>query len=235
MRRAVLGCLSVLGAFALALSTLAPAGAATSLQSAQYRLNQFGCDAGPMNGTPNDHTKYAIVRFQAANNLYQSGKLTDITRAKLVKPDAIACNKRPVPKSTGTGKRIVVSQKQNWIWLVRSDGSISAQGGMVDNPDIVAVGTYYSGSKCGRPAKILHNRDYSKTLQLDYFTRIIACGVGFHRVPIYVGTNTQIHPDWMLGTNAMTSHGCTRVSNETAKKIYYFADPGTKVVVVGDR
>jgi peptidoglycan hydrolase-like protein with peptidoglycan-binding domain len=235
MRRAVLGCLAVLGAFVLATSTFAPATAATSLQQAQYRLNQFGCDAGPMNGVASDHTKDAIIRFQAANQLSQSGKLTDITRAKMVKAGAIACNNRPVPKSTGTGKRIVVSQLQNWIWLVRSDGSISAQGGMIDNPDIVAVGTYYTGSKCGRPAKILHNRDYTKTLQLDYFTRVIACGVGFHRVPTYVGTETQIHPDWMLGTNEMTSHGCTRVSNETAKKIYYFATSGTKVVVVGDR
>ena len=219
----------------LATSTFVPAGAATSLQSAQYRLNQFGCDAGAVNGQPSDHTKDAIIRFQAANHLTQSGKLTDITRAKLVKPTAIACNKRPVPSSTGTGKRIVVSQKQNWIWLVRSDGSISGQGGMIDNPDVVRVGTYYTGSKCGRPAKILHNRDYSLRLQLDYVTRVIACGVGFHRVPTYVGTNTQIHPDWMLGTNQMTSHGCTRVSNETAKKIWYFATSGTKVVVVGDR
>lgn len=219
----------------LATATFAPASAATSLQQAQYRLNQFGCDAGPMNGAASDHTKAAIIRFQAANHLTQSGRLTDITRAKLVKPTAIACDRRPVPTGTGTGKRIVVSQQQNWIWLVRSDGSISAQGGMIDNPEVVRVGTYSTGSKCGRPAKILHNRSYDLRLQLDYFTRVIACGVGFHRVPTYVGTNTQIHPDWMLGTNEMTSHGCTRVSNETAKKIWYFATSGTKVVVVGDR
>src|SRR4051794_39702929 len=151
MRRAVLGCLSVLAAFALTTSALAPASAATSLQQAQYRLNKFGCDAGGMTGTANDHTRAAIIRFQAANNLSQSGKLTEITRAKLVKPDAVACNNRPVPTGTGTGKRIVVSQKQNWIWLVRSDGSISGQGGMIDNPDVVHVGTFYTGSKCGQP------------------------------------------------------------------------------------
>src|SRR5690348_8727642 len=157
MRRAVLGCLAVFGALALATSALTSAdAAATPLQQAQYRLNQFGCDAGPMNGKSSDHTKDAIIRFQAANQLTQTGNLNDVTRAKLVLPTAIACNARPVPEGTGTGKRIVVSQKQNWIWLVRKDGSISGQGGMIDNPGIVRVGTYSTGSKCGRPAKILH-------------------------------------------------------------------------------
>lgn len=235
MRRAVLGCLATFGALGLAMTTVAPAQAATPLQSAQYRLNQFGCDAGPMNGVPNDHTKYAIVRFQAANKLVQSGKLTDITKAKLTKADAIPCNKRPVPAETGTGKRIVMSQKQNWIWLVRSDGSISWQGGLIDNPYKVTPGVHYTGSKCGRPAKILHNRSYDEKLILDYFTRFVACGVGFHRVPTYPGTDTQIHPDWMLGTNAMTSSGCVRVTRETAKRIWYFTSSSTKVVVVADR
>jgi hypothetical protein len=231
MRRAVLGCLAVLGAFLLATSTFAPATASTAWEHAQWRLNNFGCDAGTMTGAANDHTRAAIIRFQAANWLSQTGTLTDATKAKLLKTTSVHCDKRPVPSRTGTGRRMVISQKQNWIWLVRADGSIAAQGGMIDNPDVVSVGTYYSGSKCGRPAKILHNRSYDLKLQLDYFTRIIACGVGIHRVPTYVGTDTQIHPNWMLGTNMMTSHGCTRVSNETAKHIWYFADPGTKVVV----
>ena len=232
MRRAVLGSLTVLGAFVLVAATLAPAGASTWFRHTQWRLNNFGCDAGPTTGSPNEHTKAAIIRFQAANWLSQTGTLTDATKAKLLKTTSVHCDKRPVPSKSGTGRRIVISQKQNWIWLVRDGGVIAAQGGMIDNPDIVSVGTYYSGSKCGRPAKIRHNLSYDHKLTLDYFTRIIACGVGIHRVPTYVGTDTQIHPDWMLGTNMMTSHGCTRESNETAKHIWYFADPGTKVVVV---
>jgi len=232
MRRAVLGSLAFLGALVLATSTFAPANASTWFRHTQWRLNNFGCDAGSTTGSPNDHTEAAIIRFQAANWLAQTGTLTDATKAKLLKTTAVHCDKRPVPSRSGTGRRLVISQKQNWIWLVREGGDIAAQGGMIDNPDIVSVGTYYSGSKCGRPAKILHNLSYDHKLTLDYFTRIIACGVGIHRVPKYVGTDTQIHPDWMLGTNMMTSHGCTRVSNETAKHIWYFADPGTKVVVI---
>lgn len=235
MRRAVLGFLAVLGAVVLTGTTLAPANAATPLQSAQYRLAQFGCEPGPMTGTPNDRTKHAIIRFQAANKLTQSGTLTDITRAKLAKPDAIACNKRPVPANTGTGKRIVMSQKQNWIWLVRADGSVSWQAGIIDNPSRVSPGVHYTGTKCGRAGKILKNYSYDKKYTLDYFTRFVACGIGFHRVPTYPGTDTQIHQDYKLGTNAFTSGGCVRTSLETAKRIWYFTPTNTKVVVVNDR
>ena len=232
MRRAALGSLSVLAALVLAIATFAPASASDAWRHAQWRLNNFGCDAGTLTGSSNDHTRAAIIRFQASNWLSQTGTLTDSTKAKLLKTTSVHCDKRPVPSRSGTGRRIVISQKQNYLWLVRADGSTAAQGGMIDNPDVVHTGTFYSGSKCGRPAKVLHNLDYSKTLRLDYFVRIIACGVGIHRVPTYVGTTRQIHPDWMLGTNMMTSHGCTRVSNDTAKHIWYFADPGTKIVVI---
>lgn len=235
MRRAVLGCLAMFGAVVLACTTFAPAHAATPLQSAQYRLAKFGCEPGPMNGVPNDRTKWAIAKFQAANNLPQSGKLTDITRAKLTKPDAIACNNRPIPANTGTGKRIVMSQKQNWIWLVRADGSVSWQAGIIDNPGRVSPGVHYTGSKCGRAGKIKLNYSYDKKYTLDYFTRFVACGIGFHRVPTYPGTETQIHQDYLLGTNAFTSGGCVRTSMETAKRIWYFTPSNTKVVVVNDR
>lgn len=235
MRRAVLGSISVLAAMGLTLTLLGTAHAATPLQSAQYRLAQFGCEPGPMTGKPNDRTKWAIVKFQAANKLPQSGRLTDITRAKLTKPYAIACNNRPVPANTGSGKRVVMSQKQNWIWLIRSDGSVSWQAGMIDNPNAVRPGVHYTGSKCGRPAKTRVNRSYDRKLLLDYFVRFVACGVGFHRVPTYPSNGAQIHQDYLLGTNAFTSSGCVRVSLATAKKLWYFTSSSTKVVVVADR
>lgn len=235
MRRAVLGCMAIFGALALAGATFAPAHAATPLQSAQYRLAQFGCEPGPMNGVPNDRTKHAILRFQAANTLPQSGRLTDTTRAKLAKPDSIACDDRPIPVNTGSGKRIVMSHKQNWIWLVRADGSVSWQAGIIDNPARVPAGVHYTGSKCGRSGKILQNYSYDKKYTLDYFTRFVACGIGFHRIPTYPGTDTQIHQDYFLGTNAFTSGGCVRTSLATAKKLWYFTSTNTKVVVVSDR
>lgn len=222
-------------AFLLVLTTFTPADAATPLQSAQYRLRQFGCQPGAIDGKSGPRTTAAIIKFQAANGLFQTGKLNDNTRAKLLKPTAVHCDKRPVPAKSGTGKRIVMSQKQNWIWLVRSDGSIAWQGGMIDNPAKVRPGVHYSGSKCGRAARIRKNKSYDYRFDLDYFVRIVACGIGFHRVPTYPGTNTQIHEDYLLGTNAMTSSGCVRVSLETSKRIWAFTVAPTKLVVLADR
>lgn len=235
MRRAVLGCISVIAALGLSLPMMPAANAAISYASAQYRLGKLGCSPGAVTGTPNERTKWALVRFQAANALYQTGKLSDSTRAKLADPDRIACNKRPIPTNTGTGRRMVMSQKQNWIWLIRADGSVAWQAGIIDNPSAVKMGIHYTGSKCGRAAKIRKNYSYNYKYTLDYFTRFVACGIGFHRVPTYPGTDTQIHPDYYLGTDAFTSGGCVRTSLETARKIWYFTSSTTKVVVISSR
>jgi hypothetical protein len=178
-----------------------------------------------------DHTTYAVIRFQAANHLSQTGSLNTTTRAKLG-PNGIPCNHRHVPSSSGTGKRIVLSQLQNWVWLVNSNGSIAWQGGIIDNPSELRPGTYYAGSKCGRPARVLYNHS-ANGLVLEHYVRFAPCGIGFHRVPMSGGT--QIHPDWMLGTNARQSHGCIRLSDRTAEKVWSFVVSGTKVVVVGSR
>ena len=94
MRRAVLGSLAFLGALVLATSTFAPANASTWFRHTQWRLNNFGCDAGTLTGSANDHTKAAIIRFQAANWLSQTGTLTDATKAKLIKTTSVHCAKQ---------------------------------------------------------------------------------------------------------------------------------------------
>lgn len=204
-----------------------------TVANAQRLLNGIGCDAGTVDGRAGTHTKSAIIRFQAANRLSQSGTLTTATWDRLAATRKVACNKRPVPGSSGTGRRMVVDRTQNWIWLVRSDGTIRWQGGMIDNPDVWRSGTYKSGSACGRPAHSRYGLDYSKTLRLDYFTRLVTglCGVGFHRVPVYRSSGNQIHPDWYLGTNLKESHGCMRVTMRTAQEITWFTANSTKVVV----
>lgn len=239
MRRTLGAALVSATALALAFTTLAPAPAQAApqqtLKQVQYRLWKLGCQPGALTGKPNDRTKYAIIKFQAANALLQTGKLNDNTRAKLRKPEAIACNARPVPVKTGTGKRIVMSQKQNWVWLVRANGTIAHQGGIIDNTQRVRPGAYATGTKCGRSGKIRKNKSWDYKYDLDYFVRFVACGIGFHRVPTYPGTNRQIHEDYLLGTNAMTSGGCVRVSLETSRKMWHFTTANTKVVVVADR
>jgi hypothetical protein len=157
--------------------------------------------------------------------------LDGTTRTRLYADRQVRCDRRPVPGGA-TGRRIVISQQQNYVWLVRTDGIVAAQAGIVDNPRYLRAGTYRSGSKCGRAAKIRNNSDASGRLRLHSFTRFAPCGIGFHQIPQYRSNGAQIHPDLLLGTNYKESHGCIRVSRSMSNTIWDFATVGTKVVVL---
>jgi hypothetical protein len=206
------------------------ADAASGVSSAQRRLNALGCSAGAVDGRVGTWTRAAVVRFQAANRLRQSGSLTARTRARLHARQPVRCDRRPVVAS-GTGRRVVVSQRQNYVWLVRAGGRVVAQGGMIDNPGVLRAGRYTTGSQCGRAARIRDNRDASGRLRLQNFVRFAPCGVGFHQIPRRRSDGDQIHSDRLLGTDYRESHGCLRVSRALSSRIWSFARPGTRVVV----
>jgi hypothetical protein len=210
--------------------TALPAQAGAAEERAQRRLNELGCDAGPVDGRIGDWTRAAIVRFQAANGLAQSGRLTARTRTRMYADRQVRCDRRPVVRS-GTGRRIVISQRQNYVWLVRASGRVVAQGGLIDNPGVLATGRYTVGSKCGRQARIRMNSDYSGRLWLPHFVRFAPCGVGFHRIPLQKSDGRQIHPDWLLGTDFRESSGCIRLSRRLALALWDFGQVGTRVVV----
>lgn len=207
-----------------------PAQAGESEKKAQRRLNELGCNAGPVDGRIGEWTRTGIIRFQAANGLAQSGKLTSRTRTRMYADRQVRCDRRPVVRS-GTGRRIVLSQRQNYVWLVRANGTVAAQGGLIDNTGVLDPGGYTVGPQCGRQAKIRSNSDYSGRLRLNYFVRFAPCGVGFHQIPVEKSSGRQIHPDWMLGTNFKESSGCIRLSRRVAARLWDFAGVGTRVVV----
>ncbi len=180
----------------------APADAAPAVERAQRRLNQLGCKSGPVDGVMGEWTKSAIIRFQSRHRISQNGRLTAATTRRLYGDRARRCDVRPVPRHSGTGRRIVISQRQNWVWLVASGGRVVAQSGMIDS------------------------------LWLDNFTRFAACGIGFHRIPRYMSNGNQIHPDWMVGTNLRQSHGCIRVPKAFSARLWDFGRIGTRVRVV---
>jgi len=216
----------------LVVATAFPAYADAGVVRAQKRLNTLGCIAGTADGVLDDQVRAAVVRFQAANAMAQSGRLDDTTRQRLHSAGARSCSVRPVPASSGSGRRIVLSQRQNWLWLVRADGSVVAQGGVIDNPRYLGTGTYYSGSLCGRAGRILRNSDYSGTLWLNRFVRFAPCGIGFHQIPVYKSTGQQIHPDWLVGTDYRASSGCIRLTRAMSLRLWDFTPSRTKVVVV---
>lgn len=203
------------------------------VERAQRALNHSGCNAGPADGNAGTWTKAATMRFQAANRLRQTGRLNAPTRDRLFRaPRAKHCDDRVVPARSGKGRRMVLSQRQNYVWLVGPAGRVIAEGGTIDNPSVLDRGTYFTGSKCGRAARIRNNSDYSGRLRLHNFVRFAPCGIGFHQVPTYRSNGAQIHRNNLLGTNLKVSGGCIRVSRSTAYEIWRFTDRRTKVVVV---
>jgi hypothetical protein len=214
----------------MAIGVLAAPPAYAGAERAQRRLNQLGCDAGAVDGKVGPHTRSGVIRFQAANRLPQGGSLDERTRRKLYAANQVRCDRRPVIRS-GAGRRVVLSQRQNYVWLVRANGSVVAQGPAIDNPGVLGKGSYTVGSKCGRAAKIRMNSSASGSMWLPHFTRFAPCGVGFHRIPLSKSSGNQIHADWVLGTDMQRSAGCVRLSRRMAARLWDFATIGTRVVV----
>jgi hypothetical protein len=224
--------ISLLVAIAL-LATPSPAGAAQDWAvKAQRQLNALHCSAGAPNGEIGARTRSAVVRFQSRVGMDQDGHLTDRTRKALYADDAPRCDRRPVPAGSGHGRRIVISQEQNWVWLVDSRGRTVTQGGMVDNTSVLSRGSYAVGSYCGRASRIKLNQSTSGSVWLDNFVRFAPCGIGFHRIPRYKSNGHQIHADWILGTNMAESHGCIRLSRALSLQVWSFTDRRTPVRVV---
>ncbi len=205
------------------------------LVKAQRRLNDLGCQAGAPDGRLDRHTRSAVLRFQSRQGLPQHGRLDERTRQRLYadgRREADRCDRRPVPGHSGRGRRIVISQHQNWVWLVAPGGRVVAQGGMVDNPGVLRKGAHATGSYCGRAARIRLNQSTSGSVWLDNFVRFAPCGIGFHRIPRAKSSGRQIHADWVLGTNLAQSHGCIRLSRALSKRVWDFTTHRTAVRVV---
>jgi len=211
----------------------APADAAdTWIADAQRRLNALHCHAGPADGTIDAWTRSAVVRFQSRHGMARTGRLAGPVRTRLQRASARRCDLRPVPRHSGAGRRIVLSQTQNWVWLVGQKGGIVAQGGVVDLPSALGKGWHATGSYCGRAARIKRNTTTSGSVWLNNFVRFAPCGIGFHQIPTYMSNGRQIHPDWYLGTNFDASHGCIRLSRAMSLRVWNFTVRRTRVRVV---
>ncbi len=224
--------LALVAAAAVTLGGLAASADASvaSVKKWQSRLNALHCDAGPVDGRTGTWTRSAIIRFQSRHALAQTGSVNPATRQRLFAASAQRCDVRRVPARSGSGRRIVISQKQNWVWVIGAGNQVLRQGGIVDNPGVLRKGTYRTGSYCGRAARVKKNT--SGSLWLDNFVRFAPCGIGFHRIPRSKSDQRQIHADHILGTNLATSHGCIRLSAGMATRIWDFTAAGRTVVRV---
>ncbi len=171
-------------------------------------------DFGPL-------TRAALVAAQKAHGLPETGVADNVTWARLLH--------KPLPNTGMQESRIVLSQSQNWIWLVDGACDIVAQGGVVDNPALVPPGHYRVTGQTS------FTTDITERLGLDNFTGFALGGqAGFHRIPYYIATGEQIHTEVVLGMAGMVSDssGCVRVSEWMAGAIMDFAGYGTLVEVI---
>jgi hypothetical protein len=131
-----------------------------------------------------------------------------------------------LPAGSGAGRRIVFSETEQRVWLVRKNGSVRrtylVSGSVEDNLD---PGRYSVFSKSRWAVGV----DDSGVM--EYFVRFAEgqnAAIGFHTIPTKLGTALQSRAQ--LGTPQ--SHGCIRQATADAISLWRFAPEGTPVVVV---
>jgi hypothetical protein len=134
---------------------------------------------------------------------------------------------RPLPAHSGTGRRIVYSERAAHLWLVGADG--------------VVVRDYAVTGRVGRPKPGVYHV-YSKStvainpgekLRFEYMVRfavgITGARIGFHTIPRYYD-GVPIQKESQLG-KAIGAGGCVRQSRADAVWLYGWSRVGDTVVV----
>lgn len=131
-----------------------------------------------------------------------------------------------LPSGSGSGRRVVFDISAQRVWLVDRAGAAQrtylVSGSVTDN---LGPGHYAVYSRSRNAVGV----DDSGTMQ--YFVRFTQgknAAIGFHDIPVDNGR--QVQSVAQLGTPM--SHGCIRQKPADAKRMWAFADLGTKVDVV---
>jgi hypothetical protein len=134
---------------------------------------------------------------------------------------------RPLPARSGTGRRIVYSERAAHLWIVGDDGTV--------------VRDYPVTGRVGRPKPGVYHV-YSKStvainpgqkLRFEYMVRfavgITGARIGFHTIPRYYD-GVPIQKESQLG-RAIGAGGCVRQSRADAVWLYAWSRVGDTVVV----
>lgn len=134
----------------------------------------------------------------------------------------------PVPRHSGTGKRIVYDKSRQRVWLVRADKSVRATYLVSGHKygSLPAVGRYRVKSKSR------HSRSLDGAVSFEFMVRFVYGStrwIGFHSIPVD-DSGRRIQPLSKLGTP--TSSGCIRQRWSKARELWRFSDVGTRVAVI---
>ena len=146
--------------------------------------------------------------------------------AKLV-PSA-SLRLRPLPKGSGTGRRIVYQQSSMHLWVIEADGTVVRDYPVTGRPGWPLVGTYQVFSKAISTASPKYGVTFGWMLR---FAHGHSLSIGFHSIPRWMGSGKPIQSESSLG--APIGHGgCVRQREVDAKWLFQWAPVGTTVVVL---
>lgn len=134
-----------------------------------------------------------------------------------------------LPADSGTGRRVVYSERRQRVWLVEEGETIAAtylvSGSMYDNLD---TGTYEVYSRSEQATS------FDQRSTMNYFVRFTkgpsGAAIGFHDIPVSVTDAEPLQRVDELGL--ALSQGCIRQDREDALSMWDFAELGTPVVVL---
>jgi hypothetical protein len=173
----------------------------------------------------------AIVAAAGIDAVPRLGTLpprTPTVRPKPVVPKVVKPAHVPLPARSGSGRRIVYSERvPQHAWLVDAAGHIVRDFPVSGRRDWPRPGTYRVYSK----SPYSNNPRYGVTFRwMVRFTFGHAAAIGFHSIPRYYG-GKPMQTVAQLG-QPVGRGGCPHSADANALFLYRWAGIGTKVVVV---
>lgn len=155
------------------------------------------------------------------------GAATELPPAPTQKSSVVSTQDWPLPRYSGSGRRIVYSQKLMHVWLVNSLNQVVRHYAVTGRADWPRSGRYYVFGK-SRYAVSWDGRFYM--YWMTRFVRSTYANIGFHSIPMtWAGNPIQTIAD--LG-KPLGIGGCVRLRYYAAKYLYDWARIGTPVYVI---
>ena len=134
---------------------------------------------------------------------------------------------RPLPARSGTGRRIVYSERAAHLWVVGDDGTVLRDYPVTGRVGRPKPGVYHVYSK----STVAINP--GEKLRFEYMVRfavgLTGARIGFHTIPRYYD-GVPIQKESQLG-RAIGAGGCVRQSRADAVWLYAWSRVGDTVVV----
>ena len=133
-----------------------------------------------------------------------------------------------IPPTSGTGRRIVYSQRRGHVWIVGSDDRVLRDYAVTGRRGRPSAGTYrvFSKSRTAVNPKAKVRFD----LMVRFAHGITGAPIGFHTIPRWFD-GTPIQREDQLG-RMIGAGGCVRQSSADARWLYSWVSVGDTVVVL---